>query len=520
MAELLFKRGQHANLPSTAVDGAFYLTTDTHRLYAGIGSELVSLNKYILTYASLEELKANWSNATEGDFAFVVLENVLAYYTGTTWTQINTNTDTKNKQFNLSGASNVLTLELEDDNGGKVPAELVFIGQQGVDVAVSKDGEITITGTTYDLATAFDSQTGIFEVSLTGGEEDTSFVLHADSNITFTAQGTNGISISSLNTTLDPDAKHELAADDEGNLSVTIIDTAGNKAEATAANAFYYTVSGVTVYNQNELPVYNKTEIDKKFHDLNGMTYKGTVASGDDLAGLTTVASGDMYMASTTFTYDGKTVQAGDLFIATTGAETDGVLNSVTWTYVPAGNDIHTDTQYYATANQANNSITVKNTTANDIMMTIDLDGDYDATDNPNGKIILESVVTSEGAGEDNVLTTTIKHAAPGAGSITADEGAGHADALAINVPTSFVIDSTGHVASYKEDTYTLATYKIESNTATAEDNVVTFESELKSSEGTSRGSVEFNIDASADDNLNVTASGNTITLKLEWGTF
>ena len=51
MANILFKRGKHSALPTTAVDGAFYLTTDSHRLYAGIGDELVDLNKYIRTAA-------------------------------------------------------------------------------------------------------------------------------------------------------------------------------------------------------------------------------------------------------------------------------------------------------------------------------------------------------------------------------------------------------------------------------------------------------------------------------------
>ena len=37
MANIMFKRGLQANLPQTAVDGSFYLTEDTQRLYVGIG---------------------------------------------------------------------------------------------------------------------------------------------------------------------------------------------------------------------------------------------------------------------------------------------------------------------------------------------------------------------------------------------------------------------------------------------------------------------------------------------------
>ena len=48
MANIAFKRGLAANSPSSAADGVFYLTTDSHRLYVGQGTSLVELNRYIL----------------------------------------------------------------------------------------------------------------------------------------------------------------------------------------------------------------------------------------------------------------------------------------------------------------------------------------------------------------------------------------------------------------------------------------------------------------------------------------
>jgi hypothetical protein len=50
MANVMFKRGTHAALKQlqSYVDGCFYLTTDTDRLYvAQSSSELVELNKSI-----------------------------------------------------------------------------------------------------------------------------------------------------------------------------------------------------------------------------------------------------------------------------------------------------------------------------------------------------------------------------------------------------------------------------------------------------------------------------------------
>ena len=45
MANVLFKRGSAADLKklTSYEDGTFYLTTDTHRLYTGIQSELIDL---------------------------------------------------------------------------------------------------------------------------------------------------------------------------------------------------------------------------------------------------------------------------------------------------------------------------------------------------------------------------------------------------------------------------------------------------------------------------------------------
>ena len=79
MANILFKRGLHKNLPASAIDGAFYLTEDTHRLYAGIGTELVDLNKYIVMVNNQNDLPT--TNVQVGDFAYIKDSNILAVYT-------------------------------------------------------------------------------------------------------------------------------------------------------------------------------------------------------------------------------------------------------------------------------------------------------------------------------------------------------------------------------------------------------------------------------------------------------
>lgn len=100
MANVLFKRGTQADLNQLAnwQDGTFYLTTDTHRLYTCINTELVDLTQNVLLYNNYDDFKKA-ENLVHGDFAYISNDNILAIYredsTGTgSWTQINVNTDT------------------------------------------------------------------------------------------------------------------------------------------------------------------------------------------------------------------------------------------------------------------------------------------------------------------------------------------------------------------------------------------------------------------------------------------
>jgi hypothetical protein len=106
------------------------------------------------------------------------------------------------------------------------------------------------------------------------------------------------------------------------------------------------------------LNVYSKTDIDGMFKDLNGLTYIGTIGPngtykmGTDFKvynGSTAinVHNGDMFLAAGDVKYGtDSTAHAGDLLIAT-GTETNGVLSSITWTYVPSGDELNTDTLFY-----------------------------------------------------------------------------------------------------------------------------------------------------------------------------
>lgn len=108
MANVRFKRGTHESLEKllakngtagSFIEGAFYLTTDSDRLYfAQSDSELVHLNHNVIHVASISELNKHWSTAVNGDFYYCAAENVLCTKNtaidATKWIQINKNTDT------------------------------------------------------------------------------------------------------------------------------------------------------------------------------------------------------------------------------------------------------------------------------------------------------------------------------------------------------------------------------------------------------------------------------------------
>lgn len=103
MANVSFKRGLQANLPTTGVEGAFYLTTDTNRLYVGkAGGVLELLNQGVKVYdnwAAISNLPtSNPELSVKGQIYYAQAENILCTYdvSNKKWVQINPDTDTDN----------------------------------------------------------------------------------------------------------------------------------------------------------------------------------------------------------------------------------------------------------------------------------------------------------------------------------------------------------------------------------------------------------------------------------------
>lgn len=101
MANVMFKRGTQSSFNNLSAyqDGCFYLTTDSHRLYIGTGSNKPNLvSQSVITYpdwASIEALSNSSSSSyapglcSEGQFYYAKAENILCTYSNGKWIQIN-----------------------------------------------------------------------------------------------------------------------------------------------------------------------------------------------------------------------------------------------------------------------------------------------------------------------------------------------------------------------------------------------------------------------------------------------
>lgn len=597
MPNVMFKRGTQANLNALInakgpyVDGAFYLTSDTDRLYvAQSADELVELNKSITIVENQSKLPAK-SAVEEGQFYYLSNDNILCIYSGGEWVQINPDTDTNTsvKDFTIVRTSNTggnltytYTLTEQDKDGtplknpisgtfvissadivalanvavdidatateGKDGAILALGGagadtkadagkvtiQQGDNVAVTVDKNVvtiaannmrntlTNTGSTIALKDAEGGDAGSVIVEGTGAlNTDTSTagkiqITHKTSGATAGSYGPTAgainaktrklnvpkvtvdtyghiTAISDSEMTLPVNSTYtmkEVAVGDKaGSLKVSIQDQDSTPSEAQSGQILYntITVDGTksTVYNQEDLgSFYSATQVDKLIRELDSMTYRGTVGTGNSTVSALPTAKvkiGDTYKVATGGTYAGTSASIGDLFIAIgkDGAKEglDGYLATadVAWTYINSGLD--TDTQYKFDA--TTNKITIIDT-VNNGHQDIDL------------KAATGAPLTITGAARDGSTNAsiTIDHTESGvtAKAYGPATDAGPAAGGTFTVP-SFTVNKYGHVTAANDRTITLPdviTYKLTQD-ETNKNKVV-----LKDNSNTASGSIEI----------------------------
>lgn len=529
-----FKLGTQASLNTLKASqkgwevGTFYLTSDSSRLYIGQADELALLNKSVEIYDSLNALSAK-GKSYEGDIAYCAQENVLAYYNGTTWNQINPDDNTiltalTHSVSSVTDGVKITTNGTNHDGKAITPADVTITGANGAKVAMTNDKALTITGDTYTLNAQEHATNDIDLVLGSALQNDSTVHIKGGENVTVTKTAdSNGIQIASKDTKLNGII---LGLNNDGELQVGASDTAGTtgllKKQKLGyfVDGSYYGIGSDT--KQVDLPVYSKEQVDNLFKKLDGMTYRGTIgtsgttftmdASFNVLKGGTTteIHIGDMFLVQGgSLTYvTGKTAKTGDMLIATAKdgkSETNGVLaiGDVEWTYVPAGDDADIDTTYTFKASGTTDSMTITSSNGGTVGKIAFTEGDG---------IVIES--TDNGSNE---LSVNIKHDTYNTEKTTDNKSL-------TNGGTFDVIDSitynNGHISGINTKTIQTLAYKPGPDNASndAGANSVTVTHSLLAGE-------HLVSDANAkmvlkSDTLKLTGSGNTVTADLVWGSF
>ena len=517
--------------------GTFYLTSDSSRLYIGQADELALLNKSVEIYTNLAALKAKTTTSTEGDIAYCVTENVLAYYNGTTWNQINPDDDTiltalTQVVSSVTDGVKITTSGTNSDAGKSVTAaDVTITGAKGAKVAMANNKALTITGDTYTLNVQEHADaTNDIDLVLDSALQDASTVhIKGGDNVTITkVADSNSIQIAAKDTKLN-DISLGLGAN--GELQVGASDTGTTNVLKKQKLGYFIDGSYYGIGSDNEakrvdLPVYSKDQVDALINKLDGMTYRGTIgtsgttftmnASFNVLKGGTAaeIHIGDMFLVQGgNLTYaTGKTAGIGDLLIATAKdgkSETNGVLaiGDVEWTYVPSGDDQQIDTTYIFKAEGATDSMTITSSNGGGVVGKIAFaEGDG---------IVIDS--TDNGGNAPNQLSVTIKHDTYDTTPTT--DGKSLTNGGTFDVIDSITYDN-GHITGINTKTIQTLEYKPGPDSATRDDatNTVTVAHTLQA--GTSLVSDKNAKMVLKSGTLKLTASGSTVTADLVWGSF
>ena len=481
MANVLFKRGLQANLPATATDGSFYLTTDTNRLYVGQGNNLKLLNQTVQIVNAVANLPSftDPSAAADhvNDFYYCTAENILCVWkenaNGTSaygWQQINKNTNTtlKTNTFSSTAGSGVVSIydTIIDSENDEYVGHFDIQGEKGIVVAptTATTPGLLITGNEYSLARDVANNIATVTMSSTNLNTTSGFALKAGANVNLYATGTNQIEITAEDTKLSS-ATMTLGAN--GSIALDIIDSNNDHTTATLSNI------GIALDNGSYVPlssttagsvagaIYSKAQIDSMLQGLDGMTYKGTVGSGGTSSTLPSsqVKNGDTYVvvqSGMTSANIGGTIKAGtnfsstiigDMFIASGDEGTDGYITGTPqWTYVPSGNDSLSGVTYAATVVTATNALNVVNGD-NDGIMGIRLVAS-------TGVNVVSGVGNVTENADGKQLVATISHAE----YTTTSTSANSASTSSFNAITGLTIDN-GHVTGYAIEKFTPMTY-------------------------------------------------------------
>lgn len=538
MANVKFLRGPQGNLFKEGFqvqDGAFYLTTDTNRLYVAQGSSLALLNQTVKVVADRTALN-NLTNVTEGDFSYISDINVLAVYKDGAWTQINPDTY-------LTASTTALSTDVADDfqsadikiefkdSANHVVSGTAKIKRGTENVTFTKDSEgilinvaspetvefdLVHTGAANEAKIALQKTIGKEGSPTTEGE----FQVKAGANASVGHSLENGVNVITV------------AANDMYNTNVSIAPTPAD-GEGNKANGFTIQVvdkkGAVTgtfdptieignsvgslqevhfIDGKADLDVYTTGEIDSLLaayeKKIDAMTYRGTISSDEDLAKIENPENGDVVKLNT----DDAPYKAGDVFIY---SKPEGATEG-TWEYVPSGNE---DTTYALEV--GSNSISITNET--------------DALDKAAISVIgiASNPVNVSGKVQDKTAEITVTHATATMNITPPTTAEGQVDIeqvansnTTVNLVTEVEATEYGHISKITTQKVLLKDTHANIDTVThavsAENNIATISTEVKDSDKIAKND-SFTL-SSTNSTLSITSSEKNVNIELVWGQF
>ena len=250
MANVSFLRGTQSNLDallsqgSGYTEGAFYLTTDSDRLYfAQNDKELVHLNHNVIQVTNIASLPS-LAEANVGDFYYAIAENVLCTKNANnpTWIQINKNTNDNTKVTGVSEATVAadaqgITVKF---NIKQTTTNTLGDETQLDDIPVSftiDSGDIVAANNVSVGLGATSTENGITVNTVGAGANNTGLNINSGENINIIQDENNDIIIESENTTYNISASdNKIILTNSNNDEDTIVLESSNDAiEVTAA---------------------------------------------------------------------------------------------------------------------------------------------------------------------------------------------------------------------------------------------------------------------------------------------
>lgn len=360
-----------------ATEGAFYLTSDTSRLY--VGRKLLSdstkvvpvpVNEGVTTVANVDSLP---DTANIGDFYYAEAQNILcvcAKVTGTsdddrqcTWVQLNTNTTNTSLTHTLtsvSGNSNAVSVgtTVTDSANHTVNDAWKLVGSTNVTVAYdnsTKTITLSTADTTYTFGVSSEDDDQNHYLTLSDGTTTQKVKvigtrLGVDTStagqITLTGQEING-----ANETHDSGTGWKVGVNVNNSLASSratidpIIHYGSNASASTGTEAkFTLGTAVLDVYTTSEADTAITNAVNAAKQAFNAMTFKGVISTAGGVPSLANCSAGDTYKMGRDGPFTGVDIagiKTGDLLIATGTEDSSGKLTGqdAAWELVPSGDE-------------------------------------------------------------------------------------------------------------------------------------------------------------------------------------